>query len=194
MSSLIAKRVYIGIDLVSGPRARERMNEALAALYGARVPYIESAAVAGTLAECADGVQRVIDAGAQMILFTPLYDQAEHMELIADLIIPALQRTATARYPAFRRPLLLAVISIIRQRRVLLARASRRSRPACPPRPASLSPSCCYQIDGRNASPQDLWPFPAAYRGCFAAYVVDYWGKTSWYRNREAVRESSRVR
>ena len=86
----IAKRVYIGIDQVSGPRARERMNEALAALYGARVPYIESAAVAGTLAECADGVQRVIDAGARMILFTPLYDQAEHMELIAREIIPAL--------------------------------------------------------------------------------------------------------
>ena len=86
----IAKRVYIGLDQVSGPRARERMNEALAALYGARVPYIESAAVAGTLAECVDGVQAVIDAGAQMVLFTPLYNQPEHMELIAREIIPAL--------------------------------------------------------------------------------------------------------
>jgi alkanesulfonate monooxygenase SsuD/methylene tetrahydromethanopterin reductase-like flavin-dependent oxidoreductase (luciferase family) len=90
----IAKRVYIGIDQGagsgSGTRARERMNDALAGLYGARVPAIESAAVAGTVAECVDGVQAVIAAGAEMILFTPLYDVAEHMELIADLIIPAL--------------------------------------------------------------------------------------------------------
>ena len=51
---------------------------------------IESAAVAGTVAECVDGVRAVIAAGAEMILFTPLYDVGEHMELIADLIIPAL--------------------------------------------------------------------------------------------------------
>ncbi|MGD0701574.1 MAG: LLM class flavin-dependent oxidoreductase [Trebonia sp.] len=86
----IAKRIYLGIDQVSGRRAKDRMNEALAGLYGARVPAIESAAVAGTVAECVDGIQAVIAAGAQMILFTPLYDINEHMELIADLIIPAL--------------------------------------------------------------------------------------------------------
>jgi alkanesulfonate monooxygenase SsuD/methylene tetrahydromethanopterin reductase-like flavin-dependent oxidoreductase (luciferase family) len=86
----IAKRVYIGIDQTDGSRARDRMNDALAGLYGARVPAIESAAVAGTVAECLDGVRAVIEAGAEMILFTPLYDNAEHMELIADQIIPAL--------------------------------------------------------------------------------------------------------
>jgi alkanesulfonate monooxygenase SsuD/methylene tetrahydromethanopterin reductase-like flavin-dependent oxidoreductase (luciferase family) len=85
----IAKRVYIGIDQVRGSRARDRMNDALAGLYGARVPAIESAAVAGTVDECLDGIRAVIAAGAQMILFTPLYDVPEHMELIADLIIPA---------------------------------------------------------------------------------------------------------
>jgi hypothetical protein len=37
-----------------------------------------------------DGVRAVIEAGAEMILFTPLYDNVEHMELIADQIIPAL--------------------------------------------------------------------------------------------------------
>lgn len=86
----IAKRVYIGVDPSSGPQARNRMNDALAGLYGARVPAIESAAVAGTVAECLDGVRAVIEAGAEMILFTPLYDNREHMELIADQIIPAL--------------------------------------------------------------------------------------------------------
>jgi alkanesulfonate monooxygenase SsuD/methylene tetrahydromethanopterin reductase-like flavin-dependent oxidoreductase (luciferase family) len=86
----IAKRVYLGVDPLSGARARDRMNDALASVYGARVPAIEAAAVAGTVAECVDGVRAVIEAGAEMILFTPLYDNVEHLELIADQIIPAL--------------------------------------------------------------------------------------------------------
>ena len=46
--------------------------------------------MAGTLAECVAGVRAVIDAGAEMILFTPLCDLAEHMERIAAEVIPAL--------------------------------------------------------------------------------------------------------
>ncbi|HEX4091513.1 MAG TPA: LLM class flavin-dependent oxidoreductase [Trebonia sp.] len=87
----IAKRVYLGVDPSSGARARDRMNDALARMYGARVPAIEAAAVAGTVAECVDGVRAVIEAGAEMILFTPLYDNVEHLELIAGQIIPALE-------------------------------------------------------------------------------------------------------
>jgi hypothetical protein len=36
------------------------------------------------------GTRAVIDAGAEMILFTPMYDVTEHMELIAAELIPAL--------------------------------------------------------------------------------------------------------
>jgi alkanesulfonate monooxygenase SsuD/methylene tetrahydromethanopterin reductase-like flavin-dependent oxidoreductase (luciferase family) len=86
----IAKRIYIGIDAADGPRARARMNAALAAMYGQRLPTIEAAAVTGTVAECVAGARAVIDAGAEMILFTPLYDLTEHMEQIAAEIIPAL--------------------------------------------------------------------------------------------------------
>jgi hypothetical protein len=86
----IAKRIYLGIDDVDGARARTRMGDALAEHYGQRVPAIEAAAVAGTLAECVAGVRDVIAAGAEMILFTPMYDVTEHMELIAAEIIPAL--------------------------------------------------------------------------------------------------------
>lgn len=85
----VAKRVYIGLDPADGARARDRMNAALAAQYGRRVPAIESAAVAGTLAECAAGVREVIAAGAGMILFTPLWDVHDHMERIAAELIPA---------------------------------------------------------------------------------------------------------
>jgi len=86
----VAKRVYLGIDSSDGARARERMNAALAAMYGQRVPAIEAAAVAGTLAECLAGVRSVVAAGAEMILFTPLFDLTEQMELIAAELIPAL--------------------------------------------------------------------------------------------------------
>jgi probable F420-dependent oxidoreductase len=86
----IAKRVYIGLDPDEGARARERMNAALAGIYGRRVPAIESAAITGTLSECLAGVREVIAAGAELILFTPLYDQHEQMEQIAAELIPTL--------------------------------------------------------------------------------------------------------
>jgi len=86
----VAKRVYVGID-ADGERARERMSAALAGMYGGqRVPAIEAAAVAGTVAECAAGVRAVIDAGAELILFTALWELAEHMERFAAELIPAL--------------------------------------------------------------------------------------------------------
>jgi alkanesulfonate monooxygenase SsuD/methylene tetrahydromethanopterin reductase-like flavin-dependent oxidoreductase (luciferase family) len=86
----IAKRVYIGIDQSDGARARERMNAALSDMYGQRIPAIEAAAVTGTPAECAAGVRAVMDAGAELILFTPLWELTEHMERVAAEIIPAL--------------------------------------------------------------------------------------------------------
>jgi len=86
----VAKRVYIGIDPTDGTRARERMNAALAATYGQRVPAIEAAAVAGTVADCVAGAREVIAAGAEMILFTALWDLPEHMERVAAEVIPAL--------------------------------------------------------------------------------------------------------
>jgi hypothetical protein len=59
-------------------------------MYGQRVPAIEAAAVTGTPAECLAGVRSVVAAGAEMILFTPLFDLPEQMELIAAELIPAL--------------------------------------------------------------------------------------------------------
>jgi probable F420-dependent oxidoreductase len=86
----IAKRIYIGVDSAAG-RARERVNAALERLYGQRVPAIEKAAVAGTVPECVAATQAVAAAGAELILFTPLYDGSEHMEQIAAEIIPRLR-------------------------------------------------------------------------------------------------------
>jgi probable F420-dependent oxidoreductase len=83
----IAKRVYIAID-DDPERARKRINAALERIYGHRVPAIEAAAIAGTAADCIREVNLVAAAGAELILFTALFDQREQMELLAADVIP----------------------------------------------------------------------------------------------------------
>jgi probable F420-dependent oxidoreductase len=85
----IAKRVYVAIDDNAG-RARARTNTALTELYGHRVEAIEAAAVAGTAADCVRELHQVAEAGAELILCTALFDQAEQMEQLAAAVIPKL--------------------------------------------------------------------------------------------------------
>jgi alkanesulfonate monooxygenase SsuD/methylene tetrahydromethanopterin reductase-like flavin-dependent oxidoreductase (luciferase family) len=86
----IAKRVYVLVDDDAG-RARRRMDDALASIYGARIPAIEAAGVAGPPADCARAVQEVLDAGAELVLFTCVGDPAEQMERLAAEVIPQLE-------------------------------------------------------------------------------------------------------
>ena len=81
--------MYIAIDEDAG-RARRRMNDAMENLYGRRVPDIEAAAIAGTPADCVAAVREVAAAGAELILFTPMFEPAEHAEVLAAEIIPQL--------------------------------------------------------------------------------------------------------
>ncbi|WP_236788256.1 LLM class flavin-dependent oxidoreductase [Amycolatopsis sp. GM8] len=81
----IAKRIYIAVD-DDGDRARKQMSDGLEMIYGSRG--LEPVAVAGTPAECVRGVREVADAGAELILFTTVADQAEQMERLAAEIIP----------------------------------------------------------------------------------------------------------
>ena len=85
----IAKRVYIAIDDDSG-RAWSRMNDALEKIYGHRVPAIEAAAITGAAADCVREVSRVAAAGAELILFTALFDQRDQMEQLAATVLPKL--------------------------------------------------------------------------------------------------------
>lgn len=90
-SFAIAKRVYVAVDDDSA-RARERISDALDALYG----YfgntgLAPVAVVGTPEECAAGLREVSDAGAQRLLLNPLYDDAEQMERLAAEVIPRLR-------------------------------------------------------------------------------------------------------
>jgi len=83
----IAKRVYVAVDSDAG-RARERMNAALARLYGRRVEAIEAAAVAGPADDCIRELRQVAEAGAELILCTALFEQSEQMEQQAAAVIP----------------------------------------------------------------------------------------------------------
>ena len=85
----IAKRVYVAID-EDAARARARTNQALTQLYGQRVESIEAAAVTGSPADCVRELREVVAAGAELILFTPLFDQPEHAERLAAEVIPHL--------------------------------------------------------------------------------------------------------
>jgi probable F420-dependent oxidoreductase len=83
----IAKRLYIMVD-DDAASARERMNAAMARLYGRRVPDIEAAAIAGTAADCARAVQEVAAAGAELVLFTTVSEPAQQAERLAAEVIP----------------------------------------------------------------------------------------------------------
>jgi probable F420-dependent oxidoreductase len=85
----IAKRVYIAVD-DNTARARERINDAMERLYGRRVPDIEAAAIAGSPADCAAEVAKVAAAGAELILFTTMFDQSEQAARLAAEVLPRL--------------------------------------------------------------------------------------------------------
>lgn len=88
----IAKRVYIRVDDDSS-RARERVEQGLHRIYaGAPIPNLMDVAVTGTPAECVQGTRQVMDAGAELILFTVLPpNEGEQMERIAADVIPHLE-------------------------------------------------------------------------------------------------------
>jgi probable F420-dependent oxidoreductase len=82
----IAKRVYIAVD-GDAVRARRRVGAALNELYGRD---LSSVAVFGPPEACVEGLRAVAAAGAEMILFNPLFDDAEQMERLAADVIPQL--------------------------------------------------------------------------------------------------------
>lgn len=88
----IAKRVYLGID-DDPERARQRISAALDELYGYSGPRgrLAPVAVAGPPDVCVQGLREVVEAGAELILLTPLFDEAEQMERLAAEVVPQLR-------------------------------------------------------------------------------------------------------
>lgn len=84
----VAKRIYIAVD-DDADRARTRMADALIGVYGQSFgSSLMPVTVTGAPADCVRGVQEVADAGAELILLTALFDEAEQLERLASEVIP----------------------------------------------------------------------------------------------------------
>ena len=81
----IAKRVYIVVD-EDVERARERVATWMEQFYGSR--RLVDVAVIGPPDECVRGLREVADAGAELILFTLMFDEEEQMERLAAEVMP----------------------------------------------------------------------------------------------------------
>jgi alkanesulfonate monooxygenase SsuD/methylene tetrahydromethanopterin reductase-like flavin-dependent oxidoreductase (luciferase family) len=53
-------------------------------------PDVEAAAITGRPADCVRQVREVAEAGAELTLFTALFEEAEHAERVAAEVIPEL--------------------------------------------------------------------------------------------------------
>jgi probable F420-dependent oxidoreductase len=83
----IGKRVYVHVD-DDAARGRQRLEDALTKHYG-RGGWSDHIH-AGPAEACAASIRAVADAGAELILFNPLVDDAGQLERLAAEVIPAL--------------------------------------------------------------------------------------------------------
>ena len=92
----VAKRVYVAVDQ-NPDVARARLTEALIALYGYfgladRIPRV---GVSGRPADVAQVLQSILDAGTDLLVLHPLYDEAEQVERLAADVLPLLSSGVT---------------------------------------------------------------------------------------------------
>lgn len=86
----VGKRVYIAIDS-DRERAGRRLAEWFGAFYG-RAEMAGEVAVWGDVATCAEGLARVVDAGARLLLLNPVFDDRQHLEAFAADLAPLIGR------------------------------------------------------------------------------------------------------
>ena len=83
----VAKRVYIHVD-DDATRAQQVVTARLGRIYAHVGIDFTPVAVFGSPEACVQGVREVVDAGADMVLFTPLQDEASQMERLATEVVP----------------------------------------------------------------------------------------------------------
>ena len=84
----IAKRVYLCLDH-DGRRAKQRLHAWFGEVYGG-FTIAEGTGVAGTAAECVEGIAAVASAQPDLILLHPVCNETEQIEAFARDVIPAL--------------------------------------------------------------------------------------------------------
>ena len=84
----LSKRVYIAID-----NNKERAERRLREWFGDRYKNADMAvrvSLWGSLAECLDKLGELTRAGAQHLMLNPVFDEMEHLELLAQEVLPKL--------------------------------------------------------------------------------------------------------
>jgi len=83
-----AKRVYMAVDNDEA-RGERRIRE----WFGRRYKNADlgpKVSIWGSAAKCTEKIQEIVKAGAQQIVFNPMFDETEHLEICAKEIMPHL--------------------------------------------------------------------------------------------------------
>lgn len=83
-----SKRVYLAIDK-DKTRAERRLREWFQKRYK-NADLGPKVSIWGSAAECTEKIQEIVRAGAQQIVFNPMFDETEHLEICAKEIMPHL--------------------------------------------------------------------------------------------------------
>jgi len=81
-----AKRVYIAVD-PDEARGERRIRE----WFGRRYKNVDlgpKVSIWGSAARCTEKIQEIVQAGAQRIVFNPMFDETEHLDICATEIMP----------------------------------------------------------------------------------------------------------
>jgi probable F420-dependent oxidoreductase len=83
-----AKRVYLAVDKDKA-RGEQRIREWFARRYK-NADLGPKVSIWGSSAECAERIGEIVHAGAEHIVFNPMFDEMEHLEICAKEIMPHL--------------------------------------------------------------------------------------------------------
>jgi probable F420-dependent oxidoreductase len=84
----ISKRVYLAIDNDRN-RAEHRLREWFSVRYRS-ADMGSQCGIWGNVAECTEKLTEIVRAGAQHLLLNPMFDDLEHLELLAQEVLPQL--------------------------------------------------------------------------------------------------------
>jgi alkanesulfonate monooxygenase SsuD/methylene tetrahydromethanopterin reductase-like flavin-dependent oxidoreductase (luciferase family) len=84
----ISKRVYLAVD-DHRDRAERRLREWFAARYRS-ADMAPRVSIWGSRAECIDKLAELVRAGARHLMLNPVFDELEHLELLARDVMPHL--------------------------------------------------------------------------------------------------------
>ena len=82
----ISKRVYLAVD-----NDRDRAEHRLREWFGVRYRNADMASrvcIWGSRDECLDKLGALVKAGAQHLMLNPVFDEMEHLELLAEEVVP----------------------------------------------------------------------------------------------------------